>query len=402
MPFIDPTLLTCQPIPSMVRFPCLTLRLKVFSLHAGSDHIVGGILMGNAINDENPMNWGRLDGNPEANLDPICEANDDVLHRLDLPLADGTKCYPPVLSPFDDTTSDPDEAPLIMVPDDSMLPVQQIDSDFSNQFYIKSRSVINYSNREVQVVSPLKTPPRECMATLDDAPTEFFIAATPEDRLPQTTSFRGFHADDMAGETFVSPVPNSYRAVKPSSSSPILETPIIPKHEVTPLCTSKPLSPLPKSCNNTKLPIASAFKGSEICNGLEKPLKSPKIDVSVSHSETRPHLSCLRSQESSQSPAKPKALNFSECAPEVAPFEVLQNGKPSIFLKLPVTETTVITPAQQIDSSKVIVDIPSEQIRLCRYERLMKANTEFQQRLQVTQFLQKQGNIYVSHCSPID
>lgn len=358
--------------------------------------------MENAINDGNPMNWGRPDGNAEANLDPVCEANDDVLHRLDLPLADRTNCYPPVLSPFDDTTLDPDEAPLIMVPDDSMLPVQQIDSHFSDQFYIKSRSVIKYPIKEVQVVSPLKTPPRERMATLDDAPTEFFIAATPEDRLPQTASFQGFHEDDMAGETFVSPVPNSCRAVKLSSSSPILETPIIPNHEVTPPCTSKPLPPLPKSCNNKNLPIASVSKGHEIFITLQKPLKSPKTEDSVSHSETRRHLSCLRSQESSQSPAKPKALNFSDCAPEVAPFEVLQNGKPSIFLKLPVTETAVITPAQQIDSSKVIVDIPSEQIRLCRYERLMKANTEFQQRLQVTQSLQKQGNIYVSHCSPID
>lgn len=356
--------------------------------------------MENAINDGNPMNWGRPDGNAEANLDPVCEANDDVLHRLDLPLADRTNCYPPVLSPFDDTTLDPDEAPLIMVPDDSMLPVQQIDSHFSDQFYIKSRSVINYPIKEVQVVSPLRTPPRECTATLDDAPTEFFIATTPEDRLPQTASFQGFHEDDMAGETFVSPVPNSCRAEKLSSSSPILETPVIPKHEVTPPCTSKPLPPLPKSSNNKNLPIASVSKGHEIFIALQKPLKSPK--TAVSHLETRPHLSCIPSQESSQSPAKPKALNFSECAPEVAPFEVLQNGKPSIFLKLPVTETAVITPAQQIDSSKVIVDIPSEQIRLCRYERLMKANTEFQQRLQVTQSLQKQGNTYVSHCSPID
>lgn len=339
------------------------------------------------------MNWGS---NAEANLDPVCEANADLLHRPDLPITDRTNCYSPVLSPFDDTISDADEAPLIMVPDDSMLPVQQIDSDFSNQFYIKSRSVLNYPISKLQVVSPFKTPPRECMATLDDELTEFCIAATPEDKLPHTASFQCFDEDGMAGETFASPVPNSSRAVKLSSSPPILETPIIPKHEVTPPCTSNPLCPLPKSCNKKNLPIASASKGHEICIALQRPLKSPKTEDSVSHSETRPHLSCLQSLESSQSPAKPKALNFSECAPEEPPFEVLQNGKSSNFLKLPVTETAVTTPAQQIDSSKAIVDIPSEQICPSRYERLMKANAEYQQRLQVIQSLQKQGKIYVS------
>ncbi|XP_024357672.1 DEAD-box ATP-dependent RNA helicase FANCM isoform X3 [Physcomitrium patens] len=213
----------------------------------------------------------------------------------------------------------------------------------SHQFLFNTSIVYKNSAGELEIASPPEWRPREVTNVPDDQLTtlgsspqreapqdddEFFIAGTPEDKLPRAaTLMAGSYSvavkEVTAADSFISPAPVPSLA-HVSTLSPILETPDLKKHETTPPYRSRLRPPLPPSLRRE---IASTSKricetSGDLPRMLESVSRAVITNSDVVEVENKAHLS-LDTYVASQSPAKPKALNFDDIA-------VGHNGMPEL------------------------------------------------------------------------
>lgn len=199
----------------------------------------------------------------------------------------------------------------------------------SHQFLFNTSIVYKNSAGELEIMSPPEWRPRTAINILDDQlnrvslspqreplDEEFFVAGTPEDKIPRaaTATVEASYAATVHGgtaaETFISPLAGSPQ-VRVSILSPILETPDFQRHETTPPYSSRLRPPLP--------PVLHDEAASTSKRIHETPGDVSRISEMVSR--TLPSSDCVIVAEkkadlysdafvASQSPAKPKALNF--------------------------------------------------------------------------------------------
>jgi hypothetical protein len=233
----------------------------------------------------------------------------------------------------------------------------------SHQFLFNTSIVYKNAAGELEIASPPKWRPRAAISTLDDQlnrvslspqreplEDEFFVAGTPEDKIPRaaTTTVEASYPANVQGgtaaDTFVSPLAGSLH-VHVSNLSPVLETPDLQKHEATPPYTSRLRPPLPPVLYHE---VASTSKRIH-----ETPGDVPRISELVPR--TVPSSDCVIIAErkgdlssdafvASQSPVKPKALNFDD-------FQVDPIGRPQMdkINDIPSTEKPRSQQTQRVE-----------------------------------------------------
>jgi len=262
--------------------------------------------------------------------DPILEGPQVVLQEPKMPQFENVHgdntLSAPILNTTEATTPKKDPTPVkgTMRKCSTLQPVTL----HSHQFLFNTSIVYKNAAGELEIASPPEL--RPAINILDDQLTrvslspqreslddEFFVAGTPEDKIPRAATVETYYpVAAVPPYTFISPLAASPQ-VRVSTISPILETPDVQKHEATPPYTSRLRPPLPPG---RYLEVASTSKQAD-----ETPGDAPYIPELLP--VTRPSSDCVVIAErkadlsyvASQSPPKPKALNFDEF--EVGPSE---------------------------------------------------------------------------------
>lgn len=266
--------------------------------------------------------------------DPILEGPEVILQEPELPQSEkvhgDNTLLAPILNTTEETTPERDPTPVKSTVR-KCFTLQPI-TLHSHEFLFNTSVVYKNAAGELEIASPPER--RSAINILDDQITrmslspqresldeEFFVAGTPEDKIPRASTVETSYLIAAARlDTFTSPLP-ALPQVRVSTISPILETPDLQKHEATPPYSSRRRPPLPPGRYHE---VASTSR-----RAYETPGDAPRILESVP--VTRPSSDCVvigekkadLSHVASQSPPKPKALNFDE-------FEVGPSEKPEL------------------------------------------------------------------------
>ncbi|KAG0581901.1 hypothetical protein KC19_3G018500 [Ceratodon purpureus] len=284
------------------------------------------------IDDEMPLNEVIYIEDPILD-EPHAFLNEPKAPESENVHGDDTMLVPPL------TTSDGDTFMKDSTPKKDFSPIKETMRKCSSlqpvtvnshQFLFNTSIVYKNSAGELEISSPPEWRPRAAVNILDDqlnrvslSPLrepindEFFVAGTPEDKIPRATTVTveasPVHVQrGTASDPFISPLAASPN-VPASILSPILETPELQKHQVTPPYTSRLRPPLPPILHHEVASTSKRF--------YETPTDVPRIPELVSR--TPPSSDCVIVAErkgglcsdalvASQSPAKPKALNFDD------------------------------------------------------------------------------------------
>lgn len=277
--------------------------------------------------------------------DPICEGPQAFFHEPKSPQSENAHGDNTLLAPILNTTEgDMEETPLkdptpVKGTIRKCSTLQPVTLN-SHQFLFNTSIVYKNAAGELEIASPPERRPG-AINTLDDQLTrvslypqrepldeEFFVAGTPEDKIPRAataTAETSYPQGGTAADTFISPLAASPQ-VRVATISPILETPDLQKHEATPPYTTRLRPPLPPGrCHE----VASTSKGAYETPGNARipesvPVTLPSSDCIIV-AEKKAELNAY--VVASQSPPKPKALNFDDF--EVGPRERPQNLSPS-------------------------------------------------------------------------